>query len=354
MSCSSTTNCFSQDTHVLTENHGFVKIRDIHDSERNGPSFRIGTIDIKSGNIEFEMPKTTISSNNDELYRFRGQGVDQLVSRHHEIVVRKNGSYHSSQGKWEVRNVGNVVNDFNRQKFDILRSADWSGNDVCSFGLESDHPNGNRFESGGDTFLSFLGWYISEGWVKNNNKGRIHISQNEGGRGDIIEIINNTTLTPHTNDDKIKTTNKVLSKWLMNNCGNGSKDKKVPRIVKGVSKRQINVFLTSLFRGDGVINDGGEITHYYTSSRTLAHDVIELLTKSGRSSNLRKRDREYNINGYSGRSETYEICVGDKKKSYYSSLCKEPEVIKYGGATYKIETDNEAVAMMRNGCVSLS
>ena len=64
-------------------------------------------------------------------------------------------------------------------------------------------------------------------------------------------------------------------------------EKRVPDCIRFASKRQINIFLKSYLIGDGYERGNRDI--FYTSSKSLANDLQELILKGGGQSTLTQR-----------------------------------------------------------------
>lgn len=342
--------CYTGDTRVLTKEHGFVRFDEIPILISEVGDIEVATFNLDIEEMEFQKPEKFVMMDADEMYHFTGQGIDQFVTKNHRMIVRKNGDYHSKEGDWEIKRANEIVENFKRQKYDVPRTAGWNtDNELKTFELEAQHPNGKDFKADGDKFLEFLGWYISEGFVKSTNKGRIYISQVDN-QEEVVECVKSVGLNGNIYQDKIKSTNKVLAEWLRENVGKGAKNKRIPVKIKQLSKRQLNILLEAMFKGDGSHDKEGKKTHYTTASKELAHDVVELLIKIGKAACLRRRDREYRINGYEGQTTVYEICVGHTKKSKAPSICQEPEEISdFDDKVYCLSVPNTTILTMRNG-----
>jgi hypothetical protein len=150
-----------------------------------------------------------------------------------------------------------------------------------------------------DDFLAFLGWFISEGCVCaiKEKRGlftwihwRISISQSKNKQyiQEIGNILNRMKLREYYNNGAYTVTNKSLGTWLLENCGKYAQNKKIPKFVRHLTIRQINIFLDAFNKGDG----DGKRTQYYTSSSILAKELQELIFKIGHVSSytFRKND----------------------------------------------------------------
>jgi hypothetical protein len=198
-----------------------------------------------------------------------------------------------------------------------------------------------------DSFLGFLGWFVSEG---NTECGkRIRITQKDDITSKKIftlceNIGLNTVIYKEVRDDsnyinRIFSHSASLVRWLDVNCGRGAANKKVPEFIKALSARQIKIFLDTLFNGDGSKNSEHPFGYstYATKSKQLADDVQEILLKIGYPSTI-----HYN--------ETKDIyMVGVRGKYIKPYLLHEPKISQYVGKIWCVRVPNGVIYARRNG-----
>jgi hypothetical protein len=163
----------------------------------------------------------------------------------------------------------------------LKQNMAWSGQEIKNIKV------GKRYFDT-DTFLIFLGWFVSEGCVCEikEKRGlfewthwRIQISQTKSIEyiAEIKNTLHSLGLNDHYSCGNFVITDKVLAKYLLENCGKYAINKKVPEFLRHLSCRQINIFLDAFNKGDG----DGKRTEYYTTSSRLSNELQELIIKSG-------------------------------------------------------------------------
>jgi len=182
------------------------------------------------------------------------------------------------------------------EKLYIPRTFEWEGknvdNEIVKIGKNS--TNSFSYEFLLDDWLKFLGWFISEGCVYKHNRKkyseydydvyRVQISQSKLANPDfhkeIYELMKRMNLSVSDKHDNFIFTSEAVGKYLLENCGYLSHNKKVPDFVKELPKEKILLLLDTYFKGDGRFNE-----NYYrsaaTTSKQLADDIQELIFKVG-------------------------------------------------------------------------
>ncbi len=198
-----------------------------------------------------------------------------------------------------------------------------------------------------EDFLKFLGWFISEGCVceikEQRGKStwihwRINIFQSkcEEYINEIREVLGKMGLRNKQYKGNFVFTNKKIGKYLIENCGKYSKNKKVPSFVRNLSPRLINIFLDAFNKGDG----DGKRGKYWSISPKLIDDLQELIIKSGNYASIGSRDDKKNI--------LYEITErkSSKEPIIYVNKIKSNQ---YNGKIWCVETKtNNTIYIRRN------
>lgn len=166
----------------------------------------------------------------------------------------------------------------------LKQDCDWTEDGKNEIEIE-----GYKFDIG--DFCELLGWYLSEGSVgyrkfKGKDKkhyGAVVISQyptvNRKKYESIYELVKRMGLNPHRKDKGIVFYSAKLARWFKE--FGKSEDKFIPFEFKQVAKRHLLRLLTSLVAGDGYITPSGIGFQYYTVSKQLAYDIIEIGMKCG-------------------------------------------------------------------------
>ena len=185
--------------------------------------------------------------------------------------------------------------DGRRPHFYVKRNASWNGEwDSDYFVLPrarsaygSHHKRRvERIEM--DLWLRFLGWYLAEGSAFRDRRGYV-ISLGLGEKDlrhkdEIDECIRALGVLPRWirkggKGYEIRFAHKQLYEYLIK-FGHAS-EKYIPRDVKSLPKKRLEIILDALMKGDGGINKGGSRVFGTTSSVRLADDVAEIAVKVG-------------------------------------------------------------------------
>jgi len=166
-------------------------------------------------------------------------------------------------------------------------------------------PNGGEYTTTpkiiikSEYFVKLLAWFISEGNLSDNGNRYDEINISQSSKSEYLQDIKNVIsqcglnycfYESKTGEGKFRVFNKKLYQWLKDNCYIGGKTasfKKIPDYVKELSPKTIRLFLDEFMKGDGYLHIRQNT--YYTSSNTLADDLLELIYKTGRYGNKRKR-----------------------------------------------------------------
>jgi hypothetical protein len=326
--------CYSADTEVLT-NDGFKYITDIleisNKSNLNKEEIigfatdinnNSGTLKLKDDikiacfnkeneKIEYHIPERTHLYNyNGEMLHFKGDKVDCLVTKNHNMMVKKNN-------KWEMKEASELLKTKTYWKF--CSHADFEGEDIKKTNIAGKEVDIKDY-------LEFLGYLVSEGFTHINDKryaATIGICQKTTSdaylnmKSCVTKIGNqlNKKFSQHIINSEgtfnvgnpIKMWNarihgKGITNYFVNQIGfNGntkSINKRIPRWVLGLKKELLLILLNALVSGDGSekiskYNNTTISYTYSTISKQLADDVYEIAFKCGFSPNICISDREF-------------------------------------------------------------
>lgn len=147
-----------------------------------------------------------------------------------------------------------------------------------------------------DDWVTFLGWYFSEGHLLHAKNKQIYgfaVTQNEGPELDeIVALFNRLDFDPKVYKSGVASAWSVhshgmqVSRWLFQ-FGTGSLNKHLPPFLRDLSIRQINLFLDAYTKGDGYIRESRDII--YTISEKMADGLQELILRTGKDSSIRKQ-----------------------------------------------------------------
>ena len=160
------------------------------------------------------------------------------------------------------------------------------------------HPSGTGstfrpYLFDGDTFIKFLGWFITEGstyWPEEDETCVVQIAQ-ETHSDKVESVLNEMDVQYSLSDGAYTIGSSIYGELLERLCGTNSFSKKIPEFIfEKASVRQKKLLLEVMMYGDG------HDAVYYTSSSQLAEDVVRLSTEVGKKAIHRtRRDSEHEI-----------------------------------------------------------
>jgi glycosyltransferase involved in cell wall biosynthesis len=273
--------CYDEETEVLTD-RGWIYFKELSYKDK------LCTLN-KKGELHYVNPLNIIQYNWDgPMYRFYSYKscIDLLVTPDHNLYVQNEhyrrkadcsgwnfekaeecfGKYRffKKNGKWKAEGLSDVLEVANKQ----VKTEDW---------------------------LEFLGYYLSEGSstiTKSPNHYVIQIRQlgeNIDKMAKAFISLGFGKINIKRNDGRILLNNKDLCLYLKKEFGN-KYEKNIPQFVLNkANKRQLLILFDALMLGDGSYRSGGKVGTYYTSSKKLRDNFMELLLKIGYSGSYKKR-----------------------------------------------------------------
>ncbi len=325
--------CFDDQTRVLTKD-GFKFFKDVTLQDE------VATVNLKTGYLEYQHPTDKqVFEYSGPLFCFESRSLSLRVTPEHRLLVRER-----NDGEWKFVNPTNF-----KRRSEFLKQVKWRGKNSKFFQIPI-VEGGNRLRHLEkipiEVFLKFMGWYLAEGdaWG-HDGKDRdspsyiISIGQrNKKNRREIASLIKRLGFSPNLSDkDHIQFSSKELYSYLKQFGKSG--EKFVPQFIKDLDPEKIKVFLFSLFKGDGTI-ENGELRRFSTKSKKLAEDVIECLLKIGKSGTLRWDGRRF--------------IVSVQTEQLTPVFNKRPKVVQYRGKVYDLTVPNGTLIVERNGKVVAS
>ncbi|MBO4246705.1 hypothetical protein IL252_02600 [Halomicrobium sp. IBSBa] len=189
------------------------------------------------------------------------------------------------------------------------------------------------FEMG--NWLELLGWYVTEGSIDEVN-GRITIHQDDGTeRAAIQNLVAEMGINHNVDERGINISNVFLEEWLVENCGKGYAEKRLPDWVFGLDSELLKVLLTTMIRGDGSRAESG-LGKFWTKSDQLKDDIVDLAVRCGYKPTASKQS-----------DGTWYVSIG-KRGSFKKS--SNATIEDHDGDVYCITAeDNHVVMAGRNG-----
>lgn len=326
--------CFDSETEVLTES-GWIKFPDLNEQKR------LATVRLDRDELEFQRPLRLISHHHEgRIVKIKSDTTDIAVTPNHRMVVSRTGRLKH----WEIVTAGDLIQSMRIKaavgnwagnspeaillpkttslsrpgasgKSNIFwRYGKWHGRAMLktvrtekSFAaLEEAEAWVNSFESlrkrrpalaiNTIAFAKFVGLFLSEGHL--GKYYSVCITQNIGPKADEIRKIL-SDLPFHINEWRdsrrciFKIFSKMLSEWMLENCGQRDHDRKIPAILKGCSRDILQPLVDAMYLGDGwTQSQPGRKPQdlYATNSKQLAGDLQEVLIKLGHRSNVSRHE----------------------------------------------------------------
>lgn len=333
--------CYSDDTEVFTEN-GWKLFKDVSSDEL------IWTLGDNGEPVLDEQEGQVIYYRNEDMIRFSSRTLDCLVTPDHEMMCIPGKMYNTGD-----RTIYRKDADKTGHTDMIPRSATWSGEDTDIINV-----CGRDFDT--VDFVSFIGWYVSEGSISKppSGKWQIKIAQEkEDNRQEIIDLCTRmfgkvwvgkgAVYIPYIDD--------MVDYFL--EIGH-SFDKHIPHHIKQLSPRYLRILLNSLLKGDGHVRKSSWKGHpewnfnneevLFTSSKHLVSDVTEIALKLSLrpSFSTRSSCEAQHWNG----TYTSKPCYDVRFNRYLYSRPRSIEIVPYDGMVYCLTMKhNHSLYVRRNG-----
>jgi hypothetical protein len=360
--------CFAEGHKILTQQNGWVDFKDLKEDAI------VATMNPQTKNFEWQpITKKIAYYYSGDMIKLKSKTFDSLVTPNHKFFV----TFNTNPLKYEKI----LAKDLNSTHI-IPRKCLWEGINKEKIKIENKYGN---LEIKTNLFCKFLGWWLAEGWYAFNDlTGNYSISLSQSKQERIIEIQNlldelnwkyNININPETNEHTFNISGKLLADYF-SQFGK-SRDKFVPKEIKELKSEYIELFLEAFFKEDGCFRD------FYTTSKTLAEDISELLYKTNFSASITEQQqyRTYytvknllteeieiidNFKFYTQAKyklrENFEII--EKKREYQntilyivrkriSNFCSiaslNKQTIQYDGMVYCVEVPNHIILVMNKG-----
>src|ERR1035437_3512118 len=271
--------CYSADTEVLTR-RGWLRFQDV--------DITVDEFATRSPARDFEWQKATginLSHYSGNMISLKSRTIDCLVNPPHRVLV----STPKRDGTREEKVVlarDLLQNPTTRNRIPV--ASFWEdGIEVEDqvFVHEKTRGNPHNLQMTGDQFCAFMGMYLAEG---STSARTAHITQAKNGKGYwhysglLTSILGKE---PAYSGSSFTLSNVPLVDYLKQ-FGTAS-EKFIPPEIMNAPVRQIELFLTSYFLGDGSATQ----LVVYTSSKKMADQLQELVQKFGYSATISAGDR---------------------------------------------------------------
>jgi len=326
--------CFDKETEILTDS-GWKYFKDLTYSDK------VLSMNPQDRELDYYKIKNIISYNyTGDLYTYK-DSIDFKVTPNHRFLYRLYGGNRDKYKKNEIQNITN-------EKIYIPTSGNWLKTTKKAYFEFFETTSKNKLKIDTKTFFEFLGWFISEGCViKDKNRKdsyRIKISQKKKNYlSEIENILKRMGLSGYYNTSEyaFKFANKVLGKYLLEQCGHTAKNKKIPIELKNYNKEYLIILLHNLVKGDGSIIKKRNSFHYTTVSKQLADDIQEIAVKCGYAVSISKQKTDHQLQ--------YRLYIATKSKNKNIKINK---IVKeyYNDKVYCVEVEPyNTIFVRRNG-----
>jgi hypothetical protein len=287
--------CYSEDTEVLTSN-GWKKFGEVKVGEK------IPSLNIKTGKVEETInTQTLVRPFNGEMINFKSRSCDLLVTTDHNMVA----SINAGANNWKPYQIIKAK-DIENKKSKLIKTADWSGKFINYWKIPAIETKqeiierdklGRIKKSKGKkykkeelkipikTFLTFLGFYLSEGCCSKNGTS-INIAQMRKSKGwnKIKECLDELKLLGlnYSIDERRGFTiySKQLCNYIKSFVPGYSYEKYIPREILKLDKSLLFNLYEAMMLGDGNYSNG-VLCQYSTSSPKLKNTFEELINILG-------------------------------------------------------------------------
>ena len=342
-------NCYSEDTEVLTDN-GWKYFKDLDGSEN------VMTLNVETEEMEYQKPvKYYRSKYSGKIFHFCSKLMDLKVTPNHNMLIRKRMKNTSLEAcplvLVQVRELS--FDGLGRCRHSIPRVGRWKGKDDKWFVLPD--KDGREIKIKMEDWIAFLGIFLSEGSLSKamakQKRYRVTISQeHREKRKEIEELLNRLPFNYVKDKENYHLHSKALYKYLesISSCY----EKRIPKELLELDSGLLNILLTWLIKGDGY---SGRYKAFFTTSKQLRDDVMEIAYKTGKSCSsyvwckkgearwLKKEKRwimhKENVWAVVIHSAKH-LCIWKPKEEYYE------------GEVYCVEVPNHTLLVRRNGRVT--
>jgi len=266
--------CVSEDTEVLTD-YGWKRYDEIEKTDK------VATFNLKTERIEWFKPeRITVYDYDGDLVCLKNRTQEQLMTPNHKVVRKK----------------------FNSDEFELIEAKD-----LFKFKTPIRVPtvSGTTSEKEiNEDLLKLYAWLVSEGTFSEGRE-RVSLYQSQKNKKNCVEIrecLNNLDLSwdetkrihGYAKEPVIRLR---LSQASSRKVREGINSKKIPEVIKTLSKRQVKLFIDTYTKGDGHVEEKGRI-RITTKNEELRDQIQELCTLCGYGTTtfLRKQNEVWQIN----------------------------------------------------------
>ena len=333
--------CFHEDVQILS-NKGWKSVKNIEVGDK------VLSREPLTGKAEFKPVTETFVFNapKEGLIRMKNLFFDIQVTGNHKFLLESRNGLKTKIVTAE----------------EVLKGFKGEGNNMVPLVCEiEEEPAISFFGYNPEDFLSFAGWYISEGWAYKNKC--LGIAQSRDANPENVFEINlllNRLGWDYTYNGSSFLVN--VDQAIVNFFKplGRSWEKYIPRILLETSKEQLQYLYDALIKGDGCESWAKDKhrnfprTSYYTVSPQLADDVQELATRLGISASITTREpiEGGKIKGrrITGARKGYTVGMRFTKQSRFRHDRCKIECVPYKEKVYCVDVpENHTIYARQNG-----
>lgn len=271
--------CFIHGYSILTKEKGWILFENLDGTEH------VATINPSTQNLEYQKIERVINQYYEgPIVNIESTTFQANVTPNHRFLITNQYDLKNNKS-FKFKNAEDICKGDLITKKSIYNEGNY--NNVI---IENEK---GKIELPASLFASFMGWWLSEGWLQYNKGNRGNISRgicvSQSKKENINELdiifeelskILNKKWSKHIRKrDEIEyyILDNVLYEYLSQF---GLCDQKyIPKEIKSLDKNNIQIFLDAYLKGDGHKQKNQEV--YYTTSKQMALDLSELINLTG-------------------------------------------------------------------------
>ena len=340
--------CFDDKTEILTD-LGWKFFKDLDKTEK------VATLNSVNNQLEWQKPTAyTDDPYEGYLLHFKARRLDCMVTCNHRMWSRQYPGKlrtkeedieypqkaHSKFGRsWQFVEAATLKETFYRQRWQFVQGGQtWKG----LLPKKASLPRLTPLEA----LAEMISWYVTEGNIHFSRSSlkspsSVFISQlkkvNPENVEQIIKVACSLKIPITASKKGVSFRSSYLAKYLLETCGSGSENKRLPKWLKECPSRILEIIFDTMVRGDGWLDVSGAF-HYGSIHKELAEDFAEVAIKLGYSVTFNK----WNVEGKTWR-------VAATKNQMYPTVNTSPEKVFYNGRIYCVSVSNQIILTRRNG-----
>ena len=291
---------------------------------------------MKTGEIELKPVRYIyVAPYKGKMYNLRNRTQDQLISPGHRVVWK---SFNSN--KYRYTPIEELLN---------YKSPIPIPTPASTKLRQEDYPVS-------DNELKLVAWILSEGSIE-KEKGkypRATIYQSDRKHPEyykeIIEVLNRLNLRYSVHEREGLGHAKMIC--LDNDSSRrvvqllGKPEKKPPKWLYRLSRRQARLFIETYTKGDGWVERSKSRIRITTTDKDIAEALVTAAILAGYNVSVATRKPKSHLS----KKMQYIISLTDTKTEYIQEIRE----VEYEGIVWSVNTENETVIAMRNGCVFIT